>query len=339
MGSKKALGQAKRAWEQRIERPLQAVNLIRTWMDSAARTGAVMYEPPAMIGALAMSGWAQNHRTIYSVDNELRVELTRSGLPEESIPADILRRLPHESPMFVLNEPILVHHEDYDCLYGQFIVLPMRFDGTGPQNATTGKSDLASCNVLRIIWFGHNVDDVNDYGIVTQSIALHKNSLDLNKQLMEVMQDQPFPDKLDADEALPEFVLARRDSRWSTTTQALFPVATMLILYACSDEPDFLEVEPPETLQSRGSFKGSDLKIRQMGIRIGAALRSHQKATSSSTGLLTGTMTPHVRRAHWHRFWVGPRNGSRRLTVKWLPPIPVNVDRGEISTTVRSLKG
>lgn len=337
MGSKKAFGQAKRAWEKKVERPLNAVSLMRSWMDSAVRTSATLYEPPAMLGALAMNGWTQNHRTIYSVDTDLRVELTRSGLPDESIPADILRRLPHENPLFVLDDPILVHHEGFDCLYGQFIVLPMKFSGTGPQNTTVEKADLESCNILRIVWFGHNVNDVNDYGIVTQSVALHKNSLDLNEQLAEVAQDQPFPDKLDKDEVLPDFVLARRDSRWSMTTQTLFPVATMLILYACSDEPDFLEVEPPEALRGRGTFKGSDLKIRQMGIRIGTSLRSHRKSSSASSATLNGTMTPHVRRAHWHRFWVGPRNGPRRLTVKWLPPIPVNVDRGEIQTTVRSL--
>ena len=34
----------------------------------------------------------------------------------------------------------------------------------------------------------------------------------------------------------------------------------------------------------------------------------------------------HIRRAHWHRFWTGPRDGERTPRVKWLPPIPVNVD-------------
>ena len=38
-------------------------------------------------------------------------------------------------------------------------------------------------------------------------------------------------------------------------------------------------------------------------------------------------MRPHYRRAHWHSFWRGPRSKpeEREITVKWIPPIPVNL--------------
>jgi len=35
----------------------------------------------------------------------------------------------------------------------------------------------------------------------------------------------------------------------------------------------------------------------------------------------------HIRRAHWHTYLVGAGRSERRL--KWLPPIPVNVDDPE----------
>jgi hypothetical protein len=38
--------------------------------------------------------------------------------------------------------------------------------------------------------------------------------------------------------------------------------------------------------------------------------------------------TAHVRRAHWHAFWTGPKASTeeRKLILHWLPPIAVNVD-------------
>ena len=39
---------------------------------------------------------------------------------------------------------------------------------------------------------------------------------------------------------------------------------------------------------------------------------------------------PHVRRAHWHGFWSGPRESdARKLSLKWLPPIQDNLDLGD----------
>lgn len=37
------------------------------------------------------------------------------------------------------------------------------------------------------------------------------------------------------------------------------------------------------------------------------------------------TVTPHVRRAHWHRFWTGSeKSGNRKLVSKWVAPCVVN---------------
>jgi hypothetical protein len=189
---------------------------------------------------------------------------------------------------------------------------------------------------MRIVWFGHNVNDKYDFGVSTHTIELHENSLDLHEQMQEVISDLNHASE-DL-EPLAESILNARDSNWATTISTMFPVALMSMLYACSDEPDFLDVKPPRILQGRGPVKGDDLNVRQVGLRIGTALRSHRRASVSSTGVPQSTMTPHVRRAHWHRFWVGPRNGERRLTLKWLPPIPVNVDKGEVEATVRPLR-
>lgn len=44
----------------------------------------------------------------------------------------------------------------------------------------------------------------------------------------------------------------------------------------------------------------------------------------SSTPGKTKQMPYHIRRAHPHGYWVGPKSGSQKLIVKWIRSIPVN---------------
>ena len=49
---------------------------------------------------------------------------------------------------------------------------------------------------------------------------------------------------------------------------------------------------------------------------------------------------PPYPRAHWRSFWVGKKNqpDARSVTLKWLPPIPVNVQGvDDLTTTVRDV--
>lgn len=48
------------------------------------------------------------------------------------------------------------------------------------------------------------------------------------------------------------------------------------------------------------------------------------------------TPAPHMRRAHWHHFWTGPRDGERKLVCHWVPPTFVNAKlaTGEMRTTI-----
>lgn len=85
-----------------------------------------------------------------------------------------------------------------------------------------------------------------------------------------------------------------------------------------------LEYEPP-SLKELGNKKKkrSAARIYSVGARIGAELRKYHSYADS--GERNGwTVAPHMRRAHWHRFWVGPKSGERKLVAKWLAPIFVN---------------
>lgn len=67
-------------------------------------------------------------------------------------------------------------------------------------------------------------------------------------------------------------------------------------------------------------------RLHTLGTVYGQQIR---QAATTGAGRHHSGPRPHVRRAHWHSFWSGPikpRPGiesARRLTVRWLPPIPV----------------
>jgi len=69
----------------------------------------------------------------------------------------------------------------------------------------------------------------------------------------------------------------------------------------------------------------------QVGYRLGAALRAAASRSDDRAehdiGEHRAAPRPHIRRAHWHSYWMGPVNSAedRRLSVKWIPPIAVNV--------------
>ena len=51
-------------------------------------------------------------------------------------------------------------------------------------------------------------------------------------------------------------------------------------------------------------------------------------------------LVPIYRSSHWHSFWIGKKDqpDARSVMLKWLPPIPVNVQGVEdLTTTVRDV--
>jgi len=129
-----------------------------------------------------------------------------------------------------------------------------------------------------------------------------------------------------------------------------------LLLYLCSEKPDMPDDTELRTRRSRDSY-GNPKRAAEwdVGTRIGSALRKAKVVTAeikepedkpldSSEGTEAksahSSPRPHLRRAHWHSFWVGKRDSSeRKLVLRWLSPIPVNVDDAELPAVVSPVKG
>lgn len=117
----------------------------------------------------------------------------------------------------------------------------------------------------------------------------------------------------------------------ATVFAALMPILS-LVLYLCSTDADLgrpRSPRPTPTKTKRGLryFPPSQPRTWEVGVRIGAALRRAQEAEASARGPATGTHArprAHIRRAHWHTYRIGQGRQDRRL--KWIPPIPINVE-------------
>lgn len=108
------------------------------------------------------------------------------------------------------------------------------------------------------------------------------------------------------------------------TVRAFVGRLVALVLYLCSDEPDYspdgsTPVRPPDRPATR---LPAAPRVWDVGARIGASLRE-AAARGDGEGAAHLGPRPHVRRAHWHAYWLGPRDGERRRTLRWLSPILV----------------
>ncbi|MDP9485321.1 MAG: hypothetical protein M3Q49_05935, partial [Actinomycetota bacterium] len=97
----------------------------------------------------------------------------------------------------------------------------------------------------------------------------------------------------------------------------------------------------PKRTKKRGEklFAAEEVREWNVAFRVGAALRrarSETDAHRAEIGAGGRRVRAHVRRAHWHTFWTGPRSGEQTPILKWLPPTPVNVDDAdELPAVVR----
>ncbi len=128
-------------------------------------------------------------------------------------------------------------------------------------------------------------------------------------------------------------------------TAEIEPLVSLLI-YLCTANAELgagehrpQKPKPKRTKRGWRLFPPDKPNTWDVGVRLGAALRrAYHQAETDPNGTHAGPR-PHIRRAHWHSFWTGPRDGERKLTVKWLPPISVNLDDpDDLPTTLRPIK-
>lgn len=126
--------------------------------------------------------------------------------------------------------------------------------------------------------------------------------------------------------------------------RVLYPPILALLAYLGSAEADIVSpCEKPitEPLHARRGAKES-VRRYEVGYRVGAVLRKGiaDRYHSSLRGDGSGrSVIPHLRRAHWHHYWTGPKSDpdKRELVVRWIHPVLVG--GSETIPTVRPVVG
>lgn len=136
---------------------------------------------------------------------------------------------------------------------------------------------------------------------------------------------------------------------WSDMNRDFAPLVSVL-LYLCSETPDMSDLRgrrsapgnpmPVKIKQGLRTFPASGPTTWLTGYRVGTALRLATDGRQDDRGAAGGgthaSPRPHIRRAHWHTYWTGPRGSSQTPVLRWLPPIPVGA--GELVPTIRRVK-
>jgi hypothetical protein len=120
-------------------------------------------------------------------------------------------------------------------------------------------------------------------------------------------------------------------STWST-----FWLATNLLLYINTYLQSIYNENKPGLIENPTCFhKGRITKwiasskntTWNIGTSVGEQIRAYNKTNPGSHN----TKSPHIRRAHWHTYWTGPKVNQSPV-LRWIPPIPVAMPREEIVT-------
>lgn len=268
--------------------------------------GGIATFHPALLGALV--AWRPT-KGIYRFHPELYESLIETDVKGE-IPSDILLRMPGWA--------VFIETPFSDNM-------PYEISGFWAYLSRIGKQEEL---VLVGLWrkegqhLEYGIDPEKDVLLYNLPLGHHPVSdlVSMMYQEEDGLASRKYKDAPDGVKALSEHVASAMLS---------------LLLYLCSEKPDIADWEPQKPHYKYLGKKRRWIACKQsqqwdVGLRLGAALRAarEKKDSDSESGAGGASVRPHVRRAHWHSFWVGKR-GEQKLSLRWLPPIPVKVNDGD----------
>lgn len=259
----------------------------------------------------ALAGW-RRCKEIYRFDPDFAALLMEDADDNVLIPYDALRQLPYNC--FYVDAPIM----DYDGFFVYYEhdvesdIMELRMDAVSRAMPT-----FASGISLHLV--GETLADG-----IEESIRFARKSY---YHFAEVCGEER----------------ANRVKRDFERLNKLFvPKAIQLVLYLCAENAEVAENAEQKAITRRTPvIKDQFREIRKWDVGADAGIRIRRFRTSQASGAERSkhgshaSPTPHMRRAHWHRFWTGKRDtDERKLVLRWIPPTFVAGDgQAEAPTT------
>ena len=257
----------------------------------------------------AVAAW-RTTKLHYEVDPDFWDELAATPM-KGTPPSEIFERLPAKA-FFISRKGWLLRKSVF---HGFFVyVLPGALSIVPVTNTTvSGKLELRLSN--------ESVEE-----------ALDRVCQESKDSSLRVIQAHPNWTEDGKKKAIADFM-----ARWPEEERAIKQTwhgVLSNVLYLCTEQPD---VEDRELPASRVSRMGTRVRFSvpknetaiAVGVRLGAVFRKEASGRSErSESGLGRPLPPHIRRAHWHTYWVG-KKGEQRPEVKWLSPILVNAKSHE----------
>ncbi len=274
--------------------------------DCSQRTNAQIDIPPVDFFA-AVGTWRYS-QGIYKFDPDVYCSLIKSGF-SGNIPCEVLTRLPEWCVYLETPDVKFLDSQIYGC----FVYLD---DDTETRNQE-----------LRITILDEQYDIHNNplNGILSLSFPLGDWSVEASyAKFIERVSIAINNDNQSI--ALARFKTCR------PAVEEFVKKILALTLYLCSEDPEIIDRNDPgykpgypRPKKVKGGwrcFPAQKTRIFDVGQKIGQALRQVQEEMASAP---TGrTVADHLRRGHWHGYWIGPREasqrGKRKFIYKWLWP-------------------
>ena len=274
-------------------------------------SGAYIFDTPEESCLVScLSAW-RTGKGVYTFDPTVLAELMDTPVAG-NIPVEVLRKLP-EWCVYVVYPKELWDEQ----VHGFFAFLTM---------AATPRGEDQLCLVFVAL--------LNLTGPVESSIRYVGIPLLEGKTLEQCCEQYA----LDGKALNPKF----KEVNYRTAVSAVSPMLSIL-LYLCSTNAEILGRDgelkpigrPPIKYTKRGPriFGPDQPRVWEVAYRIGAAIRAAGPGISGPDRHGShASPRPHIRRAHWHAFWIGEKAKpgiatptKRELILHWLPPIPVKV--------------
>ncbi len=301
----------------------------------------------------AHAGWRLG-KGVYLYDPTVFGSLWGTPLSGD-IPVEALHRLPERCPYVAV--PALEEAEEPGLLDGlrgfhafieprrgnraaQLVLVPDKVSGGAAEgSARAGEDDLDPATIVRLrnedVLFGSYSVPLLPGESVEEALRL------ADEQLMEYGRNA-----LAGTEGYYDLVHLRNQRHGGGAARAISRLVSVL-LYICSEDSEVEDPRQPGRAPSPAVarrvkkrlpsvFAAREATEWRVAWRLGARIRQESetdpgpaRTQGATIAKLAGTpKRPHLRRAHWHSFWRGPRAperaDERELVVRWIPPLPIN---------------